>query len=341
MIERSVLFSDEMVCAVLAGRKTQIRRVCEHDRIATVVGRDSNGELSNMVSPVIPDWQQDALRNICPYGKPGDRLWVRETWRAPEWYDDLSPRDIPPIDVGYPEGSGIRQQVWYDATRDFGGHFTGKKRPPLHMPRWASRITLELMDVYVERLWDITEEDALAEGFDAKCCESVFNKIGGRTKWAYMRWLTAINYGESLDVDFCEKCARLAVNGYDGKDRCGRPLKIEANIYEIDGWDDSPECDGPRWCEICGVLLHHSLTKCGVENELYLDDDRSCWPVTGQCAAILGNLAGGIGDLGDEHIGRLAQIGFASTWDATNAKRGYSWVSNPWVWRIEFKVCDA
>lgn len=81
---------------------------------------------------------------LCPYGQPGDRLWVRETW--------------------HPETSNPDAKAAYRADCDYE---TGKEcgwRPSIHMPRWASRILLEITDVRVERLQDIDEDDCLAEG---------------------------------------------------------------------------------------------------------------------------------------------------------------------------------
>lgn len=83
----------------------------------------------------------------CPYGKPGDRLWVRETWTP-----------------------GTQGTVIYRAAYSNGHEFKGWK-PSIHMPRWASRITLEVVSVRVERLQDISEEDAWAEGIPKEFCE--------------------------------------------------------------------------------------------------------------------------------------------------------------------------
>jgi hypothetical protein len=88
----------------------------------------------------------------CPYGKPGDRLWVREAWRALSKYDDWAP-------VRIPSDADIQCVADYPILP-----WDSRLRSSLHMPRWASRITLEITDVRVQRLQDITEEDAIAEG---------------------------------------------------------------------------------------------------------------------------------------------------------------------------------
>jgi hypothetical protein len=145
--DRPILFSAPMVQALLAGTKTQTRRV---------------------VTPQPPDWvscynerlvdahfwcehdrDDDSMRHWpsyehglpCPYGAPGDRLWVRETWG--------------PCDGGACYRASERDGVLPDG---------GRWHPSIHMPRWASRITLEVTDVRVERLQDISEADAIADG---------------------------------------------------------------------------------------------------------------------------------------------------------------------------------
>ena len=88
---------------------------------------------------------------LCPYGILGDRLWVRETWATVNTFDKLAPKDIPKGDQRWPA-------VWYDAhpqaaasISNSGSQFIGKRRPSTHMPRWASRITLEVTGVRVEQ----------------------------------------------------------------------------------------------------------------------------------------------------------------------------------------------
>ncbi|WP_338507010.1 hypothetical protein [Pseudomonas poae] len=143
--ERPILFSAPMVRAILEGRKTVTRR--------TVKGQYLEGPWS--VRPAsnprteghTHDWwlptgsQPYTALNPCPYGKPGDRLWVRETH----------------ADIGC--------RLTYRADTDDGAHCQVKKwTPAIHMFRRHSRILLEITDVRVERLHDITKEQAMAEG---------------------------------------------------------------------------------------------------------------------------------------------------------------------------------
>ena len=160
MTERPIPFSAEMVLAILAGRKTQTRRVMKvqppADAVVTVehyfpIVSNRRGE--DWYGPEIfgAHWQDDEKGLRCPYGAPGDLLWVREAWRAWSQYDDLPPSRIPP---------GVDVQYIADARTPWISRY----RSPRFMPRWASRITLRITDVRVERLQDISEDDARAEG---------------------------------------------------------------------------------------------------------------------------------------------------------------------------------
>ena len=132
MKERPIIFNGDMVRAILDGRKTQERRPIKPQPIW--VG-----------DPSVPFRTKDAdPKGIirCPYGAPGDRLWVRETWR------------MDAVNIG----------AEYRATISALMEHVAPWTPSIHMPRWASRITLEITAVRVQRVQDITEEDALAEG---------------------------------------------------------------------------------------------------------------------------------------------------------------------------------
>lgn len=167
MAERPILFSGEMVNAILKGRKTQTRRVIKPQPV-----QDPDGSWRIEMHPRSGYNVERTMRNYlpdrCPYGEPGDCLWVREVFQVVEpwgsvdgeWIGD----DIMEIDgrLGSekPELIGGWWSVVYKADADICSWW----RSPIHMPRWASRITLEIVNVRVERLQEITHEDALAEG---------------------------------------------------------------------------------------------------------------------------------------------------------------------------------
>ena len=96
------------------------------------------------------------LAGYCPYGQPGDTLWVRETWATPGNYDHIKPSKL--SDTCF-----TQDELAYRATETHGDVYY-KWRPSIFMPRWANRITLDVVGVRIERVQNITEDDAQAEG---------------------------------------------------------------------------------------------------------------------------------------------------------------------------------
>ena len=245
MTERPILFSGEMVKAILAGRKAQTRRVVKPQPLTWhTVKRlpycGDNGEWSPLAG--------HSEDRMCPYGKPGDRLYVKETFALMEAACGT------PV-VNYRAGGYLvhgatgekRNGTWKDeafaGTVDAIGE-PDTWTPSIFMPRWASRITLEVTDVRVERVHDISEEDARAEGL-----ECVEGRPGAN-------W-------------------RPGEFGYSGVGR---------GFYHV-------EADGKCRCKV-GL------------------------PSAAVCA-------------------------YAELWDKINAKRGFSWGSNPFVWVIEFNRLEG
>ncbi len=180
MDARPILFSALMVREILAGTKTQTRRIVKPGNL---------GPGGLPVRQPTPDWNaahygggmwSDGLdfAAFCPYGQPGDRLWVRETWAPGGRYaaTDSRPGAVP------------------------------RWRPSIHMPRAASRITLEITGVRVERLQDISEADALAEGI-GRYDNGTFGLdapaacMGPSAAVAYMRLWDHINGPGSWDAN--------------------------------------------------------------------------------------------------------------------------------------------
>jgi hypothetical protein len=177
MKERPILFSSPMVRALLDGSKTQTRRVVKlphNNRLGvwepTTVGgpnggRTASGETVPLQGAIWHTRTGDSL--VCPHGQPGDRLWVRETHEVNR--------------IGYEEGpnaparhyAGVKYRaddgraeftISQSLYRDLDSKESCGWRPSIHMPRWASRITLEVTGVRMERVQDISHDDALAEG---------------------------------------------------------------------------------------------------------------------------------------------------------------------------------
>lgn len=151
---RPIIFSAPMVRAILSGTKTQTRRVIA-SRYLSAIARGRDGQIDDLLSAPPP--------HRCPYGWPGERLWVRETWQ--------DTRDIAP-DGGW---------VYRATDPDWDTMDGWTWRPAIHMPKAASRITLEIVSVRVERLQDISEEDARAEGVTLPECDYLGERCGNGT----------------------------------------------------------------------------------------------------------------------------------------------------------------
>lgn len=176
MKERPIIFSAPMVRAILAGQKTQTRREAKGLIGFTAIGQ-----------PVTVSRDGFPCEYICPYGKPGDRLWVREAWAAPHAHDHLVPRWIP-----------RDARIHYAATEDRGGLIW---RSPIFMPRWASRITLEITGIRVERLQDISAVDCWAEGIGHSPdvdprheYTELWESLNGAGSWAANPWVWALAF---------------------------------------------------------------------------------------------------------------------------------------------------
>lgn len=221
MKERPILFSAPMVRAILEGKKTQTRRVVKGaDYFAAGWPCKFGKECSDrncLYSHV--DGRHLTVMHL-PYGKTGDRLWVREAWRTYSSLDGCKPSNII-------HGAGIQYEAAGTNIHNDNGDYLlgmGKLRPSIFMPRWSSRILLEITDVRVERLQNISEKHAIEEGL------STITKDGGRT----------VKYGIP-DAD-----------GYPGNDDIGwnwedwniSPISAYRRLWEsINGqgsWDTNP-----------------------------------------------------------------------------------------------------
>jgi len=210
MKERPVLFSATMVRAILDGRKTQTRRIIKPQPYIDEMGnfcwngenfgQDFNGPCIQAIASPIPSSKTKRVR--CPYGKPGDRLWVRET----HWMDKrdilCAVMDLDGFAVdAHPAG---RNKFVKDFDSLKNNKFW-KKRPSIHMPRIASRILLEITGVRVERLQDISECDAKAEGsyvcdyFGRRLLDQSSNQ--GCYKWGYRSIWESLNGTGSWDLN--------------------------------------------------------------------------------------------------------------------------------------------
>lgn len=199
MKERPILFQGEMVRAILAGRKTQTRRLIRDGLAVTDV-------CGGGVEPAVW-WPRDAVGRdaASPYGVPGDRLWVKETFYCDHCEYPTGPR------------REMVEMLEYRATHDCSAWEAGcpcrddngrsSWRPSIFMPRWASRLTLDVTEVRVERLQDITEADARAEGVEPRdgdghrgyqparaAYAELWDRINGEGSWLRDPWVWVVGF---------------------------------------------------------------------------------------------------------------------------------------------------
>ncbi|OAS93711.1 hypothetical protein [Escherichia coli] len=181
--ERGMIFNDEMVRAILGGNKTQTRRIVEEK----FYGRAVAAEL---------------LAKHCPYGQPGDRIWVRETYRV-----HGKATDVATLVYRASVRNSWTEQTHRVPVEVCNKPVSEKWTPSIHMPRWASRILLEITDVRVERLRDMSEADAKAEGASPSMYKitppeavyrvgfgDIWRSIYGQDNWLSNPWVWVIEF---------------------------------------------------------------------------------------------------------------------------------------------------
>lgn len=224
MTDRPIIFSAPMVRALLDGRKTQTRRALKPQPTEQPAANCHPAHKPRHPAPYLDaycgeprtyqnprgqgrDWHWWQVDDRCgpvacrvPYA-PGDRLWVRETFIGPYAYEV---NEYPPRDWG-------NKPIWFPADgpvpEKHAGQFWHRARPSIHMPRWASRLTLTVTDVRVQRLQDISEADAIAEGGDpvqarmypelGTCrhwFQDLWNSLHGPGAWDANPWVVALTF---------------------------------------------------------------------------------------------------------------------------------------------------
>lgn len=227
MKARPILFSGAMIRALLAGTKTQTRRTMkpqpDHLQVHTHKGKviyDGEHRMwcwNDLVLENIWDFpgndDRHQLAGRCPYGVPGDLLWVRESGElAREAYDhNPTTGQDEWCDAGFvhaADGAVVEARAYDPPLREWFSDCALRPRPSIHMPRWASRLTLEISEVRVERLQDISEEDAIAEGSkepslvpligacwsERDAYAKLWEHINGKGSWAANPWCWAVSF---------------------------------------------------------------------------------------------------------------------------------------------------
>lgn len=169
---RPILFSGAMVKAILDGRKTQTRRVVKPQPAEVAA---SAGKMPGLIRFKASDLTLQTWNDACPYGAPGDRLWCRETWQYYDWSEHGQPRiryaaNNDALWRKVAEGDSDKVvNIWAELSGEDNFKIDSRARdrrwrPSIHMPRWASRITLEITEVRVQRVQETSAKDILAEG---------------------------------------------------------------------------------------------------------------------------------------------------------------------------------
>lgn len=217
MKARPILFSPEMVRALLEERKTQTRRPIGRELKHpgwtgySYFGPSKNNPTCESMAiengPDYPDSDEDVVR--CPYGAVGDRLWVRENWCVGSKWNATRPGALPArgltvmFQAGGSMGGNERGKYLPDETypaADDLPEWAGKLRPSIYLPRWASRITLTITEIRVQQLQEISTEDAIAEGWPIGGGVPIFwyrnlwEQLNGFGSWAKNPWCWALTF---------------------------------------------------------------------------------------------------------------------------------------------------
>lgn len=226
MNERPILLAPAMALATVNDLKTQTRRLMKvqpYDGATVTVEQnhttkvDRHGD-EQPGAEIFGAWWADGEMGLkCPYGRPGDRLWGREAHRFVVGFDNRPPRDVS-------EGTPVRYECdgvdMIPGVGPAGGGWTwGKYRPPMFMPRWASRILLEITEVRAQRLQEISEADCAAEGWTKQPERSndpqvhadaardwyrdlweQINGVDGPKSWAANPWVWAVSFRRISNV---------------------------------------------------------------------------------------------------------------------------------------------
>lgn len=209
MKERPILFNTEMVKAILEGRKTQTRRIVKPQPEGATLKSHLDGKwlTKKFNGLVLPQIEDLPMHN--PFGQVGDRLWVRETFTQGYGMTLLESEgdDKNAVSIIYKaDGKEIYKDCSEEVAENWGNWENDSDdavwKPSIHMPRWASRILLEITNIRVERLQDISESDCLKEGVGSpilRDCKKpkfmqLWESINGADSWAANPWVWVVEF---------------------------------------------------------------------------------------------------------------------------------------------------
>jgi hypothetical protein len=336
--EKPILFSGAMVRKIIEDLKTNTRRVMKPQPF---LERGKDGEnwwlldrSEDGYGKTNSAWKEGAAPfwTYCPYGKPGDRLYVREThYRWGYWKRNGK------TDKGIQRWKFIAldEQVLFAAetTRTRPNNRTSIgwwKRPGIFLPKKLARLTLEIVSVKVERVQEISHRDAKAEGIS----EGVFRELlkpGNRFNVVPEHWI----HGDDESRSFCEPCCRKEIARL-------KKLDPKRELILDGGWDT--EGDSQAFCETCGRALSNTFTDYCAEAELsHFEENGFDVSSPDDCYSAQRIIGSQLWDDG-ELSARIHKLAFRALWDSINAKRDggkCAWAKNPWVWAISFRQAGA
>jgi hypothetical protein len=304
MKEHPILMAPQMAAAVANGTKTQTRRVAKGTALEW---------LKNGLCPV---FVADPANDLCPYGRVGDRLWVRERWGVVE--SCFNPRACT---VRYAADDSTKRIVGETGAQYAGPALSFRWRPSIHMPRWACRTIREITATRLERLRSISAQDIRLEGLE-EMIQALYVKHS--VVWEPQCWIN----GDDEGLSYCRKCADEKIKALqkEGKET---EFTIGGGYYGA-----SIETQGFDYCETCGKLLECSPLN---PDEYFPDEDGNYFdtPMRDEEVAMLADMQGRFGV--NDQINREV---FRASWDSL-AKPGERWADNPLVWVVEFKRVDG
>ncbi|WP_130835341.1 hypothetical protein [[Erwinia] mediterraneensis] len=215
MKERPILFSEQRVRALLIGQQTQTRRIMKTQSFGPGQDHHEGVHAFDVSANHLHGYKLMSMSDIsyhCPYGKPGDILWVRETWRGPMVPEDkVCAYERDPVAFRTPEFCQYRADsagLDHNPEAEQFGWQTA-----IHMPRWASRINLEITAVRAQKIQDITDDEIMAEGVQTdthflnnfftmsmnaespkEAYRKAWQKQYGATSWEVNPWVWVIEF---------------------------------------------------------------------------------------------------------------------------------------------------
>jgi hypothetical protein len=286
---KGMMFTAESVRAFLEGRKSQTRRLIKGP------------------------WILDGDESGCGYDPPKTPYPVGSVVYAKEIWSPDHAAFYPNFPVVYKADYHLEIEGGKVFSPETNDYHPFRWRSPLHMPRWAARLWFRVTDVRVQRLCDISEEDAKAEGVTFGLIKELIESTANRLKSEPEYWIY-----EDCTESYCRKHAEAKL----------AKLRKKGSDFTLCGGYGNEESDTSKNCEKCGIRLDCCLTNYGAERELeYLESEKDT--TTPEFCYSFRDVIYSQAEDGPL-AGRILKLGYRVIWDRINPKT--PWESNPWVW---------